>query len=155
CASCHAAEVKEFDSSAHGKAARAGDPDAPTCASCHGPAHKMQPSAEASSTVEKKNQARACASCHADPQFLSRHKIPLLHPVEQYVQSAHFRAVMQGKDAAVCADCHGSHGILPARDSASKVSQWNVAATCGACHKEIARTFLSSVHGEAIKAGAH
>jgi cytochrome b subunit of formate dehydrogenase len=61
---------------------------------------------------------------------------------------------MQGKNGAACADCHGSHGILPARDARSKVSHWNVADTCGTCHKEIAKTFLESVHGQAIKAGA-
>jgi formate dehydrogenase gamma subunit len=60
---------------------------------------------------------------------------------------------MQGKDAAVCTDCHGSHGILPAREGNSKVSHWNVAATCGACHQEVAKAFLASIHGEAIKAG--
>jgi cytochrome b subunit of formate dehydrogenase len=153
CAECHSSEVKEFQGSIHGHAAKAGDHDAPSCTSCHGPAHKIQASAEATSAVQKKNQARACANCHADPGFLSRHKIPVLLPVEQYLKSAHYRAVMQGKDAATCADCHGSHGILPARDPQSKVSHWNVAATCGSCHKEIAATFVASVHGQAIKAG--
>jgi cytochrome b subunit of formate dehydrogenase/DnaJ-class molecular chaperone len=153
CGECHASEIKEFESSIHGQAAKAGDRDAPNCESCHGPAHGIQASSEPASTVAKKNQAAACARCHANPGFQSRHKIPILHPVEQYLQSAHGRAVMQGKDAAVCADCHGSHAILPAREDRSKVSHWNVAATCGACHKEIAKTFLDSVHGEAIKAG--
>ena len=44
---CHQSEVAEFAASAHGRAARAGDPDAPTCASCHGPVHAVRSSAEA------------------------------------------------------------------------------------------------------------
>jgi cytochrome b subunit of formate dehydrogenase/5-methylcytosine-specific restriction endonuclease McrA len=153
CAECHADEIKEFAQSVHGRAAKAGDPDAPTCTSCHRPVHKIQASSEATSTVAKKNLPAACARCHADAGFLSRHKISILRPVEQYLQSVHGRAVLAGQDAASCADCHGSHGILPARDTRSRVSHWNVAETCGACHKEIAKTFLESVHGQAIKAG--
>jgi formate dehydrogenase gamma subunit len=42
---------------------------------------------------------------------------------------------------------------LPARDTQSRVSHWNVAQTCANCHKEIAKTFLDSVHGQAIKNG--
>jgi formate dehydrogenase gamma subunit len=153
CAECHAAELKEFAESVHGRAAKAGDPDAPTCSSCHGPVHEIQASGEITSAVAKRNQPAACARCHADPGFLSRHKIPILRPVEQYLQSAHGRAVLAGKDAATCSDCHGSHGILPARDTSSRISHWNVAQTCGNCHKEIARTYLESVHGQAIKNG--
>jgi hypothetical protein len=44
CAQCHADEVKEFRQSIHGQAAAAGDPDAPTCMSCHGPVHQIQTS---------------------------------------------------------------------------------------------------------------
>ena len=154
CAECHAEEVRELAKSIHGRAAKSGDPDAPVCTSCHGPVHKIQAASETAPAVVKINQVSACAKCHENAGFISRHKIPLLNPVEQYLKSVHGRAVLQGKDAATCADCHGSHGILPARDAPSKVSHWNVAETCGACHKEIAKTFLESVHGQGIKAGA-
>jgi cytochrome b subunit of formate dehydrogenase/protein-arginine kinase activator protein McsA len=154
CAECHASEQKALEASIHGQAAKAGDADAPTCKSCHGAVHAIHASDDPLSTVAKRNQATACARCHADPGFLARHRIPVLHPVEQYLQSAHRRAVMQGKDGAACADCHGSHEILPARDGHSKVSRWNVAATCATCHKEIAAVFLDSVHGQAVQAGA-
>ncbi|HUC55634.1 MAG TPA: cytochrome b/b6 domain-containing protein [Candidatus Cybelea sp.] len=153
CADCHAPEINEFAQSVHGRAAQAGDPDAPICTSCHGPVHKILASSVPASSVAKKNQPAACARCHADAGFVSRHKIPVRHPVEQYLQSVHGRAVLAGKDAATCSDCHGSHGILPARDTRSRVSHWNVAETCGNCHQEIARTFLESVHGQAIKSG--
>lgn len=154
CSECHAAELKEFVESVHGRAAKSGDPDAPTCTSCHGPVHEIQASGEITSAVAKRNQPAACARCHADAGFLSRHKIPVLHPVEQYLQSVHGRAVVAGRDAATCSDCHGSHGIQPAWEAQSKVSHWNVVGTCAQCHKEIARQFNESVHGAALKNGA-
>ncbi len=156
CAECHAAEVKDFQESIHGQRAKAGDPDAPTCFSCHGPAHEMLSSGDPTSAVAKKNLAERCAACHSSSAFGSRHKIPIAHPVEQYLQSVHGRAAMAGKEgAAACSDCHGSHRIFPARDARSSVSHWNVAETCGECHQEIGKVFLESVHGEALKAGVH
>ena len=154
CAQCHADEVKEFRLSVHGQAAAKGDPDAPTCMSCHGPVHQIQTAGEATSRVAKKNLPDTCASCHSNPQFLSRHKIPFAHPVELYKQSVHGRAVASGDGAAaVCSDCHGSHGILPSQDARSKVNHWNIATTCGQCHTEISKTYLASVHGQAMRSG--
>ncbi len=154
CAQCHADEVKDFKQSIHGQAAAEGDPDAPKCMSCHGPVHQIQTSSDATSTVAKKNLPDTCASCHSNQQFLSRHKIPIAHPVELYRQSVHGRAVAGGNDAAAtCSDCHGSHNILPARDAKSKINHWNVPATCGQCHSQIAKTYLQSVHGQAMTNG--
>src|SRR5215470_10365590 len=84
CAACHADEVKALKGSIHGQAATRGDPDAPKCESCHGNIHEIQAGTDGGALVAKKNQAGACARCHTDPGFLSRHKIPLLRPVEQY-----------------------------------------------------------------------
>ncbi len=154
CAQCHADEVKDFRQSIHGQAAAAGDPDGPNCMSCHGPVHQIQMSSDASATVAKKNLPDTCASCHSNPQFLSRHKIPFAHPVELYKQSVHGRAVVDGDGAAAtCSDCHGSHGILPSQDARSKVNHFNIPATCGQCHTDIAKTYMESVHGQAMKRG--
>ena len=154
CAQCHADEVKELRQSIHGKAAAAGDPDAPTCLSCHGSVHQIQGPGDVTSTVAKKNLPDTCASCHSNPQFLSRHKIPFAHPVELYKQSVHGRAVMGGDQAAAsCSDCHGSHGIRPSQDALSKVNHFNIPATCGQCHTEISKAYLASVHGQATKNG--
>lgn len=152
CVECHQAEVAAFAASAHGRAAKAGDPDAPTCLSCHGPIHAIRSSTDAAAPVAKQQQAATCAKCHGNADFLARHKMPLAHPVEQYVNGIHGQAVAQGKNAASCADCHGSHGILPSRDANSQVNHWRVAETCGTCHQEIAKTYLASVHGQAMKA---
>jgi len=153
CTECHAEEAKDLASSIHGQAAKNGDPDAPKCVSCHGPIHAVKESSEADATNARKNMADTCAKCHSDAGFLSRHKIPVAHPVASYKQSVHARAVAAGKEAATCSSCHGSHDIYPATDARSKVNHWKVPATCAQCHKEIARQFNESVHGEAVKAG--
>jgi len=154
CAECHADEVKSLAESIHGQAAKNDDPDAPKCTSCHGAIHTVKAASEPDSTVARKNLADTCAKCHSDAGFLSRHKIPIAHPVESYKQSVHGRAVASGNEkAADCSSCHGSHDIYPARDARSNVNHWKVPETCGQCHKEIARQFNESVHGEAVKAG--
>ena len=84
CMECHAEEAKELESSIHGQAAKNGDPDAPKCVSCHGPIHAVKGSSEADSTIARKNMAETCAKCHSDAGFLSRHKIPVAHPVDSY-----------------------------------------------------------------------
>ncbi len=155
CSECHSQEVKAFASSIHGHAAASGDPDAPKCVSCHGPVHKIQVSSDPASPVAKKNLPDTCAACHSNAEFLSRHQIPFAHPVELYRLSVHGRAVARGNNAAAtCSDCHGSHEIVPARDPQSKINHWNVAATCGVCHAEITKTYLESIHGQAMRAGA-
>jgi len=155
CAECHSKEVKEFAASIHGQAAASGDRDAPKCVSCHGPVHKIRKSSDPSSPVAKINLPDTCATCHSNAGFLSRHNIPFAHPVELYRLSVHGRAVAAGNNAAAtCSDCHGSHNIVPARDAQSKINHWNVAATCGKCHAEITKTYLESIHGQAMRAGA-
>ncbi|MGA9392376.1 MAG: cytochrome b/b6 domain-containing protein [Candidatus Sulfotelmatobacter sp.] len=154
CAQCHADEVKELRQSIHGKAAAAGDPDAPTCLSCHGGIHDIQTSGDPTAKVSKKNLPDTCGSCHSNQQFLSRHNIPFTHPVELYKQSVHGRAVTNGDGAAAtCSDCHGSHGILPSQDVGSRVNHFNIPSTCGKCHSEITKTYTESVHGQAVKNG--
>ena len=53
---------------------------------------------------------------------------------------------------AVCADCHGSHGIYYAADKRSTLHPSNVAKSCGNCHHFLADRLAASVHGD--KAGA-
>ncbi len=154
CTECHSQEVKEFADSIHGQAAAKGDPDAPRCESCHGSIHAVKTAGEADSAVSAKRLADTCAKCHSDPGFLSRHQIPVAHPVDSYKQSVHGRAVAAGNlQAAKCSNCHGNHDIQPARDARSHVNRWRVPATCAGCHKEIAETYQQSVHGEAVRIG--
>ena len=154
CVECHAQEVKEFADSIHGQGVKKGDPDAPKCGSCHGDIHSVKAASDPDSMVADRRLATTCAKCHSDPSFLSRHQIPVAHPVESYEQSVHGRAVAAGSEkAANCNDCHGNHDIYPARDERSRVNHWRVSETCATCHKEIAATYKESVHGVAVQAG--
>ncbi len=154
CTECHADEVKEFTASIHGQAATRGDRDAPKCTSCHGSIHEVKAASEPDSTIARKNLADTCAKCHSDAGFLSRHQIPVAHPVESYKQSVHGRAIAAGSEkAADCNSCHGNHNIYPAKDQRSRVNHWKVSETCAECHAEIAKTYSESVHGVAVKAG--
>jgi formate dehydrogenase gamma subunit len=154
CGECHTREVKEFQESIHGQAAKNGDADAPKCVSCHGSIHDVKGAGETGSTIAAKQLAETCAKCHSDAGFLSRHKIPVAHPVESYLQSVHGRAIAGGNGkAANCNSCHGNHDIYPARDARSNVNHWRVAETCAQCHTEIAKTYNESIHGEASREG--
>lgn len=155
CGSCHKDELKGFVASVHATAAKNGDAQAPSCQTCHGAVHKILTAQDPASPVAKKNLPETCGSCHANADFLAKHQIPFARPVEAYKLSVHGRAVAAGnQDAATCSDCHGSHEIRAARDAQSKINHWNVPATCGTCHSEIAKTYAASVHGQAAAAGS-
>jgi cytochrome b subunit of formate dehydrogenase len=154
CAACHADEVRDYKGSVHGTALRNGATDAATCASCHGPAHQIAPASDPASRVAKRNLPETCGSCHANPEFLARHKIPFARPVEVYRLSVHGRAVARGSQSAPsCSNCHGSHDIRPSRDQRSTINHWSVPGTCGACHAEIQTSYGQSVHGQAVERG--
>jgi formate dehydrogenase gamma subunit len=154
CATCHADAVRDYQASIHAQLRSNGTADAPNCQSCHGPTHKILLAREPASATAKKNLPATCGSCHANPDFLARHKIPFARPVESFQRSVHGRAVEQGHDnAASCSDCHSSHAIFPARDTRSKINHWKVPETCGPCHTEIQKTYNGSVHGQAVLRG--
>jgi Ni,Fe-hydrogenase I cytochrome b subunit len=153
CESCHAPSVKAYTESIHGKARAQGFTEPPTCASCHGDIHKLVPRSEPTSPVNAKNVARTCAVCHADIELAKKFRIPVVRPVEAYLQSVHARAAAAGKGGAVCTDCHGSHTILPASDPASQIWHAKVPETCGTCHANVLATYRQSVHGEAALRG--
>lgn len=92
-----------------------------------------------------------CGSCHEGASA-------------EYVKSIHAKAVERGqKDAAGCADCHGTHNIFPSKDSRSWVNHFNLAKTCGRCHdssrpvsngrppaENIYQQYKDSIHGRAV-----
>ncbi len=154
CGSCHAAEVKDFLDSTHGAAFKAGDPQSPNCVTCHGAAHRIAASADSAAPTAKKNQAATCGACHAQQSFLAKHQIPFARPVETYEAGVHGRALAAGNEnSAACSDCHTAHSIYGAQDRRASINHWNIPTTCAACHGEIAKTYRSSVHGEAVAHG--
>ncbi len=155
CASCHGDEVKEYAKSVHGVSKKDGMADAASCLSCHGSPHDILGSSDPASKTAKKNLADTCGTCHSNPDFLQRHKIPFAKPVEAYKLSVHGRAVARGDNAAAsCSDCHGSHGIQSGKGGHSATTHEFVSQTCGKCHSDVQEVFDASVHGRAVKAGA-
>ena len=153
CANCHSGEVKDFASSIHGRARQRGDADAPSCGDCHGETHKAVEASASDSPVNSKNLPLTCARCHSDPKLARRHLFATAKPVEAYEASVHARAGREGKKAAACTDCHGTHRILPPSDSRSPIAKSNVASTCGNCHHEALVQYKDSIHGRAVAAG--
>ena len=93
-----------------------------------------------------------CSICHAEEMGL-------------YRESTHGRLAKQGSpDAPGCQDCHGSHGVLGRKDSASPTFSRNVPALCGKCHRtgqkaalryegtqrDIVENYLESIHGKGL-----
>ena len=155
CASCHTNEVKNLLSSAHRAAMTGGGSGRSSCEACHGPVHKILTASDPLSPVAKPNLPETCASCHSNPDFLAKYKIPFAHPVEAFRLSVHGRALAAGNlNAPSCSDCHSSHSILPGRNPRSKTNHWNIPSTCGACHSDIKKVYDESVHGKAAAQGA-
>ena len=154
CATCHQAEVAQYNSSIHGRARAQSNGDAATCQSCHGSAHQVVAASDAKSPVSKPNLPDTCGNCHSNPALAAKYMFNVALPVEAYKQSLHGRAIQRGNlKAASCNDCHGVHDILPASDPHAKIWRQNVAATCAECHRNVFDTYRESIHGQAVAAG--
>ncbi len=154
CATCHADEVKKFATSVHGRASAHLNGDAPTCQSCHRPAHQVVAASAPNSPVSKLNLPRTCGQCHSNPALAAKYMFAVAKPVEAYESSVHGRAIQAGKmNAAVCNDCHGVHDILAGDDPRSPIYKFRVASTCGKCHTQVFGQYKDSIHGRAVAAG--
>lgn len=86
-----------------------------------------------------------CGSCHEDEA----------EAVAKSVHGMELRA--RSPDAPACADCHGTHDILPMDNPASRISKANQPKTCGRCHSDpdiIARNQIPMVAPVAIYEGS-
>jgi len=153
------------------------------CLACHG---------EKSLTTERKGRtislfvdgkkfagsvhgSLGCTTCHADLEGKELpHGAPLkrvdcgaCHDAEQqqHVRSLHGKAIARGDPLAPhCANCHGSHDIVPVKDPRSAVAPLQVPFVCAQCHREgtpvqlnrnihqgnIIENFSESIHGEGL-----
>jgi predicted CXXCH cytochrome family protein len=142
-----------------------------TCASCHGgdpsPANSenaMSKKAGFRGKPKRSEIPALCARCHSDAAYVRQYNPSLrTDQLAQYQTSVHGKRLAKGDTkVAVCIDCHGVHGIRPAKDTRSTVNPLNVAATCSRCHSDAAymkdykiRTdqfagYSTSVHHEAM-----
>ena len=142
CVVCHKDQNLELIKGVHAKAGAKDNRGRPTpldCGKCHGAnPHAMLPAEDARSPMYLMNQVETCSSCHA------AHK-------KTYGNSPHGRGLFESglKVTAVCADCHGSHGIYYAADRRSTLHPANVAGTCSKCHQSLEERLQKSVHGKA------
>jgi cytochrome b subunit of formate dehydrogenase len=153
CAGCHADAQDAYARSAHARQSRAGGAPVAGCTDCHGSAHVILASDDPKSPVNHANIPATCGTCHGQ-KFLMESKGESAQLFFSYQESVHGRAVEKGsKKAAVCTDCHGAHAILSASEAQSPIYKFNVPATCGKCHTDVASTFTRSIHGQAIARG--
>jgi nitrate/TMAO reductase-like tetraheme cytochrome c subunit len=140
CGACHEEESGAVAASVHGAAAGA----KVGCSDCHGDHDVLSPR-DPRSALSPVRIAETCGSCHGEA-VVSKDGVP------SYRASAHAKMV-DGRPAALCTDCHGTHGILPSDRPQSTVSPDRVSLTCGGCHPEIRDEYLRSVHGSARQRG--
>lgn len=128
CGDCHQGILREWsETSSHGAAWQAGDPEAPVCTTCHGSHHIV----ESANGGKRLAVPLDCGGCHAES-------------LDTYRDSFHGQATNLGfMTAATCADCHTPHANLPASDPRSTVHPDNLQATCGNCHGEVSPAFAS------------
>lgn len=146
CVTCHKNILEAVDAGIHAKPVAKG---ILTCVTCH-TAHSNQVSKTAVSQ-------KACFSCHTDAKLfsglISTSGKALTSLVQSYEHSIHEESVRKSGNGATCVDCHGSHTIKPASDPSSPVNRSNIIATCGKCHEDVEKHYLSSAHGKAFKNG--
>ena len=144
CGECHKDQMLELRKGVHshaGPRAVDGSGTALSCAKCHGGnAHDMLPVGDSRSPAFLDNQVRMCGSCHE--KYLA-----------SYQTTVHGKGLSESGSGltvvAVCADCHGDHGIYYAADRRSMLHSSNVAKTCGECHRFVEERLEKSVHGRA------
>lgn len=105
-----------------------------------------------------------CVQCHADLQDRPQMHAGTAAPVEcarcHQQKGGHYDAVHaavgRGSKPPTCAECHGSHGVMPARDALSSVNRANATGTCATCHAGVKSLgkYRFSVHGTIEKEGA-
>jgi predicted CXXCH cytochrome family protein len=116
-----------------------------------------------------------CVGCHRDaaveefphPETLGKVSCAPCHQSEQdaFDSGIHGKALKRGAPyAPTCAECHGTHTILPPADPRSNTYKMKIPFLCGQCHREgapvarvyqipekdILTNYSESIHGEAL-----
>ena len=111
-----------------------------TCKDCHG-SETVKPLPPGSPEAAARRLAipSVCGKCHEEH-------------LEEYSSSVHGKAVIDKKDpkAAICSDCHNSHGI---DKTSTDVAKLGAVKACASCHKENAASFADTYHGQIAALG--
>jgi hypothetical protein len=146
CAKCHSETVEKFKKSAHGREMLKGNDKAPNCGTCHGE-HNIK-SVSTSDEFSKINQVDLCLKCHQEQKLPTKNYKGEEVLISHYKDSYHYVALKNGKNAATCADCHGSHEMKKANEPDSKINRKNIPNTCGqsGCHVKQLNEYTGSIH---------
>ncbi|MGB9005777.1 MAG: cytochrome c3 family protein [Candidatus Aminicenantales bacterium] len=114
-----------------------------TCTACHGGNASQEDMDLAKDRTfrgvpARKSIPELCGGCHSRPAFMRTYNPSLrVDQLELYWTSQHGQLLKKGDTrVAVCTDCHGQHGILPANVPKSSTFPWNIPVTCGRCHAD-------------------
>lgn len=152
---CHIDEQEKFARSIHAKALAEHEPNAPTCASCHGTHNILSPSNRDSMTYPL-NIIKVCSDCHQLHNPSKENNWNPSRHMNSYLESTHGEALSSREGliaAATCSDCHGNHEILKSDVPESKVYRANVPDTCGKCHIGVVELYQHSIHGKKLAEG--
>ncbi len=140
CIKCHDNQ-KEHLNSVHGVALMKGNPDAPSCADCHG-LHNIKKIQPASTIEGRMFHVDACIKCHSDEKMMHRNNVNH-HAVETYLESYHGKGYRLGmlEKAAGCSDCHTAHKVHKKDHPESSIHPDNAAKTCAQCHPKATALF--------------
>ncbi|MFA5405675.1 MAG: cytochrome c3 family protein [Ignavibacteria bacterium] len=146
CSKCHKDVVENFKKSSHGQELLKGNEKAPSCATCHGE-HNIK-SVSMSDEFSKINQVDLCLKCHQEQKLPHKNYKGEDVLISNYKESYHYIALKNGKNAATCADCHGSHEMKKVDDPEAKINRKNIPKTCGqsGCHIKQLNDYTGSIH---------
>jgi len=146
CGKCHTDIVAKFKNSKHGQELLKKNPKAPSCTDCHGE-HSIQSTLK-SDEFSKLNQVELCLRCHQEQKLPHKNYKGEEVLISNYKDSYHYKALKEGKNAATCADCHGSHEMNKADDPNSRIYRKNIPKTCGQsnCHVKELNEYTGSIH---------
>ena len=156
---CHPDKVEEYKGSVHYKnIAQKKSADGPVCTSCHGVPHYIEKRPSAASKVYLFNIVETCGKCHEEKHMAEKYGFSKL-VMERYLESFHGRKLKLGHTGAPsCASCHGSHGIVSAKDPKSPIGSVEAKKkTCGiaACHPGATDKFVAAITHQPMHPIAH
>ena len=146
CGKCHTDIVEKFKKSKHGQELLNNNPKAPTCTVCHGE-HNIKSTLK-SDEFSKLNQVDLCLKCHQEQKLPHKNYKGEEVLISNYKDSYHYKALKEGKNAATCTDCHGSHEMNKVDDPNSRIYKKNIPKTCGQtnCHVKELHEYTGSIH---------
>ncbi|HET9234212.1 MAG TPA: cytochrome c3 family protein, partial [Candidatus Eisenbacteria bacterium] len=143
------------------------------CGECHDTQAEDVPAVPAAALTRSVHGDLACTDCHASigalphDDDLPRVDCGSCHTAEKDAYTHHGRGVVgQTEDLPGCAECHGTHEIVPSSNPSSRTHPNRFPDTCGQCHRNLdlakkhdillkrpVGTYEASVHGAATREG--